>query len=390
MKHGGQMRSRLKFGLTAALLALALVGAACSSDENGGANNNGSGNSEPSGSESDQVAAAAERMESYLSDPHDLVKTEKLSAAPEKGKHIVWLQCSQPSCGVIGDGVEEAAGVMGWTMERIDFSNTDPESIITAMEQAVRQKPDGIALSGVPSERFEVALEAAHAAGIPVVNSAVIDNVGGMDGNGIIALLGGPGAYKHAASVTADWVIADSDGKANVLVVTADDFPIIRQEGIDVRAHFDENCDDCSVHPLNQAVADIAVNTPSNVVSALQENPAIDYVYFGFGDLSRGVAVAIADAGLDAQVVGIAPTPENSQRIVDGEEAAWTSWSTPIIGWDIMDAFARHFNSDDMAPVNNQPLALRLMTIEHPPSSTEPIYPENYEELYRKLWLLDG
>lgn len=379
------MKSHLRLGFTGLLITFALVAGACGDDGDDAATN---GTDTPSGSTDEQAQAAAERIEPYLEDPTELVNDVQLGQTPEEGKHIVWLQCSQPSCQVIGDGLEEATAKLGWTMDRIDFSNTDPEAVITAMNQAVAADPDGIALSGVPSERFETALSAAKSAGIPVVNAAVIDEVGGMDGNGIIALLGGSEAYKRAGSITADWVISDSNAEANVLVVTADDFPIIRQEGEDVRAHIEENCSGCSVQALNQAVADIATNTPTNVVSALQENPAIDYVYFGFGDLSRGVAPAIADAGLDVKIVGIAPTPENSQRVIDGEENAWTSWSTPIVGWDIADAFARFLNGDDMEPVNNQPMALRLMTIEAPPSDTEPIYPANFEELYTSLWQL--
>lgn len=376
------MNSRFRAGGLAVLLALALVAGACGDDTD-----DGEAGTEPQSDETSSVAAdAAERIEPFLEDPTELVNREQLSEKPEEGKHLTWLQCSQPSCGVIGDGVDAAVAQLGWTMDRIDFSNTDPESVITAMNQAVDAAPDGIALSGVPSERFDVALQMAKAADIPVVNAAVIDEVGGMDGNGIVALLGGDEAYRLAGATTADWVISDSDAEANVLIVTADDFPIIKKEAEDVQAHIEAECESCSVQKLNQAVADIATNTPTNVVSALQENPSIDYVYFGFGDLSRGVAPAIADAGLDAKIVGIAPTPENMQRVIDGEEHAWTSWSTSIVGWDVVDAFARFFNGEDMEPVNNQPMALRLMTVENPPSETEPIYPANYEELYQELW----
>lgn len=379
------MNSRRRVGALAALLSLALLAGACGGDDDADTDSKG-GSSNGGGDTSTQVADAKERSDALLAEPKELRTTEPLSKKPEAGKTVAWLQCSQSSCGVIGDGVTAAAEVLDWKINRIDFSNTDPESIITAMDQAVDSKPDAIALSGVPSERYEVALERANEAGIPVITGAVIDEVGGMDGNGIVGLVGGGASYEEGASIVADWVIADSDGKANVLIVTADDFPIIKFESEAVQAHLDEACDGCKYTVLNQAVADIATNTPNNVVSALQQDPTIDYVYFGFGDLSRGVAPAISAAGLDAQVVGLAPVNENFQRLIDGEEAAWASWATSLIGWGMVDGLARFFNGDDMEPANDQPLTFRLFTADSPPPNENPIFPTNYEELYAELW----
>lgn len=377
------MHSRWRVGALAALLSLSLVAAACGDDggtDAGG--DDGSGN----GGNQEQVEAARERAEAMLAEPTEIRALTPLEKAPEPGKTIAWLQCSQSSCGVIGDGVTAAAEKLGWTVKRIDFRNEDPESIITAMDQAIDAKPDAIALSGVPSERYEAALERAHAAEIPVITGAVIDEVGGMEGNGIIGLVGGSASYEEGASIVADWVIADSGGDANILAVTADDFPIIKFEIEALQKHVEENCDDCTVTVLNQAVADIATNTPNNVVSALQENPDIDYVYFGFGDLSRGVAPAVAGAGIEAKIVGLAPVNENLQRLMDGEEHAWASWATSLVGWGMVDGLARFFNGEDMEPANNQPLTFRLFTADSPPEDENPIFPTNYEDLYADLW----
>jgi hypothetical protein len=49
------------------------------------------------------------------------------------------------------------------------------------------------------------------------------------------------------------------------------------------------------------------------------------------------VVASIAEAGLDTNIAGVAPTSEDYERNTDGEEAAWASWSTPLVGWDIVD-----------------------------------------------------
>lgn len=360
--------------------ALALSLSAC------GSNSTKTSSDDPGGSgDSAQVQAAKERAQALLAEPTELVENEPLSKKPD-AKTVAWLQCSQSSCGVIGDGVTAAGKLLGWKVKRFDFSNTDPESVITTMDQAVDSNPDAIAISGVPSERYEAALARAKAKGIPVIEGAVVDEVGGMDGNGIVGLVGGKAAYKAGAEAVSDWIIGDSGGDANVLVVTADDFPIIKFEADSVEGHLAAECKGCKVTRLNQAVADIGTNTPNNVVSALQENPKIDYVYFGFGDLSRGVAPAVSGAGLDTKIVGLAPVNENFQRLMDGEEAAWASWATSLIGWGMVDGLARYFNGDSMESANDKPLTFRLFTADSPPPNESPVFPTNYADLYAKMW----
>jgi hypothetical protein len=65
--------------------------------------------------------------------------------------------------------------------------------------------------------------------------------------------------------------------------------------------------------------------------------------------------------------VGVAPTPEDYQRIIDGEEAAWASWSTPLAGLGHRRRFARFFNDESVEPMNNQPMPISLFTEENQP-----------------------
>lgn len=389
LTSGDDMRRRMRTGGIAVLAVLALLAGGCSSDDGtGAAGGSDDATEDTGGGPAGNPAAeeAQERAEAFLEDPTELRDLEPLSATPEEGKRIVWLRCSQPSCQVIGDNVVAAAEELGWEVDTIDFSNTEPESVIVAMNQALDSDPDGIALSGIPSDRIEEPLARAQEAGIPVISAAVVEEVGGIDGNGIIGLMGGPNSYETGASAVVDWVIADSGGDANIAVFTVDDFPIIRFEAEAVQAHVEEACPDCTVTVVNQTTADIGTNTPGSVVSTIQENPDIDYVYFGFGDLSRGVTPALLEAGLDAKVVGLAPTEENYQRIIDGEEAAWASWSTPLVGWDIVDGFARFYNGDDLDVIDDRAMTIQLFTEEHPPESESPIFPANYKDLYDEIW----
>ncbi|MGE3622103.1 MAG: hypothetical protein AB7L84_16740, partial [Acidimicrobiia bacterium] len=195
-----------------AVLALAACGS--DDDEPVGAGGGGGG-SESSGD--DQVTAARARVEEALAEPTEFIGREPLSEVPEPGKELIFLRCSLPVCSIIAAAFQDAAAVLDWKAEIIDFSSTDPESVIAAMNQAVDAAPDGIAITGLPISAFEEPLARAQKAGIPVSIGAVADvEVGGMDGNGVVGLSSGPATVLAAAYMVGDYMIADSEGEANV------------------------------------------------------------------------------------------------------------------------------------------------------------------------------
>ncbi|MGE0309329.1 MAG: substrate-binding domain-containing protein [Acidimicrobiia bacterium] len=336
----------------------------------------------------DQVAAARARYEQALLEPTGFVGREVLSSVPEPGKQLIFLRCSLPVCGIIAEAFGNAASVLDWDTSVIDFSSTDPESVIAAFNQAIDQGPDGIAITGLPISAFEEPLERARQAGIPVTIGAVAGvEVGGMDGNGVIGLSSGVNTVVTAANMVGDYMIAESDGTANIAVFTVEDFPIIKAETEGLVQHITENCDGCKVKVINQAVGDIGTVVPGAVVSAVQSDPTIDYVYFAFGDLSRGVGPALADARYEGEIVGYGPITESYQKLIDGEEAAWSGASNRATGWDLIDTLARYFVGD---PLSNDDLQLlQLFTSASPPPNENPGIPSNFEELYPILWGLE-
>lgn len=384
----------------ALLVAGLLLAGACSDDEGedsgastteaeGSTDGTGDGSTttegDDTGGEGDQVAEAEARLAEHLAPPTSFADREPLSAPIEPGQELIFLRCSLPVCSSIAASFQDAAEAVGWSVSVIDFSSTDPESVIASFNQAVDAAPDGIAITGVPATAYEEPLQRAKDAGIPVAIGAVAGvEVGGMDGNGIIANVSSVNNSLAAAAMVADYVIADSGGEANVAIFTVEDFPIVKAQTDGVAEYIEANCDGCSARIVNQAVADIGTVVPGAVVSVLQEDPSIDYVYFGFGDLSRGVAPAIADAGFDAKLVGYGPFNESYQRLIDGEEAAWAGASNRATGWDLVDGFARYFAGDDLSDDRLQ--LLQLFTADSPPSSDDPGIPENFEDLYLELW----
>src|SRR5688500_16431666 len=105
----------------------------------------------------DGSAAAAAAPEPITAAPTKINPSTPLEAAPAAGKTLFWLQCELPICEKIGGGVKDATEAAGWNFESVVFKSADPCS---GIEAAVQQKPDVIAITGIPSAAVESQLKA--------------------------------------------------------------------------------------------------------------------------------------------------------------------------------------------------------------------------------------
>jgi hypothetical protein len=78
------------------------------------------------------------------------------------------------------------------------------------------------------------------------------------------------------------------------------------------------------------------------------------------------VVASLAEAGLDTNIAGVAPTSEDYERITDGEEAAWPA-GRPRWWAGTRRRFARFSNDESVEPMNNQPMTISLFTEENQP-----------------------
>ena len=127
------------------------------------------GNSDATTSSGDASAAAASAPEPVTTPPTKINVTTPLAKPPAAGKTLFWLQCELPICEKIGGGVKAATEAAGWNYESLVFKSADPGA---GIESAVQQKPDVIAITGIPSAAIKSQLKAAAEAGIPVVTCA--------------------------------------------------------------------------------------------------------------------------------------------------------------------------------------------------------------------------
>lgn len=376
-------RSRLSAAAVASGAVAALLLTACSSAAPAASQ----GGQPTATATSPGLAAAEQAVAAYSRPPAALGVTQPLPAAPPKGKTVVFLQCEVQQCIYGGDGFRAAAAAVGWTVKTLPWVSTNPATLVSALQQALtlRPKPYAVSLSGLPQVIW-ASEEAAYAkAGVLMVPWSI----GPVTTNAtVIANILAPQDSELQGKLLADWFIADSKGKGNVLQQDIPQYPTIGEVGSGFRDEVAGRCPGCKVTTLDVTGTEVAANgVTSAIVSALQRNPSIGYVAASDIALAPGLPAALKAAGLtDVKILGGAATPIDEQNVRDGTEAAVMQNDLVYCGWQIMDVLLRHeagmtFTVDDGGMPQQ---ILTKATIG--PATDSALVPAGYPALFQKLW----
>jgi len=341
----------------ALLVPLVLVAAACGSDDNSSSTDSTEATTEGTeaategteaateGTEAmteggDGVAAAQAAVDAVSEPATDIGPTIPLDGVPEP-KTVAWLECEQPACKTETVGFQDATAALGWDLIVIPAQSGAQGP---AIQQALDQGADFIAHSGSPLATAEEQIAAAQAAGVGYYSCYSTDIPDPEVNNLYIQCGDAPGVFAGGELIS-NWVIADSGGTANTLLVNIPDFPVLVSEAEGAAAAYAENCPDCTLETLDTTIdALIAGEVPAAVASRLQANPDIDYIHFTFSDLPAGVADTLEEAGLldGVKIVGVDFSAQiGLTEIVAGRHAAWTANPKVYAGWLMVDAMAR-------------------------------------------------
>jgi ribose transport system substrate-binding protein len=340
------------------------------------------------GTEGQEAAdAAGARIQPLLEPVTEIPVTEPLDATPEPGKKLYWLEGNIQSILPITGGFEAATKALGWDLTTITYDPSDPQGPNAAMQQAVDADADFIAISGQPITAIETALAAAKAKDIPVF-AMFGENEADPD-KGVVAVVGGLNTTASNAENLADFMISDSGGEANSLLVSLPDFTILQYAEQKMTDQFDSQCTSCKYDTLEATIADLtAGNVPGQVVSYLQAHPDVTYVNLAIGDLATGLPEALTAAGIgrDVKIVGGVPNIDQIQSLIDDTSDAWKALPRVSAAWMMVDAMARYDQSMDTT-VDEVVAAAPIFTPENVESpATDYAGVPGYEDQWKALW----
>ncbi|MCX4825174.1 substrate-binding domain-containing protein [Streptomyces sp. NBC_01142] len=304
------------------------------------------------------------------------------------GKTVVYVAQTMTNPGVasVAKTVEEAGKVAGWNVRVIDGEGT-PAGIQAALSQAVTLKPSGIVIGGFDPNLTSQQVARAQAAHIPLVGWHAVRHPGPSKNPRLYTNV--TTKVEDVAKISADWVIARSNGNAGVVVFTDDSIPFARNKSELIK----QELATCSGVKLlayeNIPIPDASHRTPQEVSSLLSRfqnrwtySVAINDLYFA--DAAPALrAAAKPGSGPPFNIAAGDGDPSAFQRI-NSEQFQAATVPEPLSqqGWQIIDEFNRSFAgrapSGYVAPVH-------IATAANSSGATS-WNPSGYREAYREIW----
>jgi len=378
-------------------------------------------NAEEAAAEDEAVAAA----ESALAAPTSIGVDAPLAAPAEPGALIVSVLDGSDSDSIMSASMAEAAEVLGWTYQEV--GGVDPADVITtapaAFQEALDLEPAGIRISGAYVDAIAEGLAAAETAGIPVVCTGCSGAPAGAIKD---TSLDGDEQNTAWAQVLAAYVYAnkapDEDAAVEMFTLPV---PALNTFGIEFIGTLATLCRECSVleQPIDTTLlADVPLfvsdtmsislgrwallesgNVSAGVADALNEAVLFEpSIILGRGASAADIAllqqtpaveVPVADpsaapsgdaaAEVDAASSDVLGTPEQAAAL-----QAWTALPAPVLGWRVIDQFARIIGGE---PLAEGPLPSQLLTVGN---AADAVLDENgnyigiadYKEQFAALW----
>jgi ribose transport system substrate-binding protein len=241
-----------------------------------------------------------------------------------------------PALGVEAKGIQEAATGLGITVKTCD-GKLQPAAASACISQATRSGADGILIDSITPQTVTTALREAEAKKIPVVQMFGVPGTNGP----YTQFFSLQDRQSHA--IAADWIIANSLGKAHVLTSTSKgDLAAENTVKTGGGAELTQRCPSCQVTNVN--ITPTTVDSLTAATStALLKAPTIDYGLPEFDFLvplfQRGVQQAGRTTKL--KIVSTNGVLSSMQLVKAGKQAADGTANRNYGGWAAMDAYVR-------------------------------------------------
>ena len=366
-----------------AIMALGLTACTSGSSESSGTGATAAGDSGCS----DVVATAQKAVDaaSKSDTPWDGPTTGPKAA---EGKTLVYVAQSMTNPGVAGvaKGLQEAAAAIGWNVKVIDGLGT-PAGIQSAFSSALTTKPDGIVIGGFDPKTTAAQVAEANAAKIPLAAWQALSTPGPSTDPQLFTNI--TTKVEDVAKISADYVIAKSNGKAGVVIFTDSSIPFAEGKSQMIKKEL-ETCSGVKVLDYdNVPLSDVSARMPQEVSSLLSKHNdawtysvAINDVYY------ENAAAALRAGGVQPGGapfnVGAGDGDSSAlQRIKAGQyQTATVPSPLKSEGWQIVDELNRAFNNQ---PASGYVPQIHVSTKENT-TSTDAWDPVGYQEAYKKIW----
>ncbi len=372
-------KSRFRAGIAAVIcLGAVMLLAACgsSSSSSSSSSSGSSGGSTTSASSGNAgVAYAKQQIAAASAIPTFKLKAPSFDMTKIKGKVIFDIPVTSAVPYVVS--VDQAAAQVAkkYGAKWVEYTNQGTPTQWTAgINQAIAQHANVIILGqGIAVNLIVPAMQKAKAAGIPVVITHDFQN-----GQQNTPPPTGPGAavnkltkafvnvpFWEAARLEADYVIAQTNGKADDVIFTSPDVPPSNGITAAMTKEFKDHCTSCKVKVITVPLADWATKIAPQTQSSLTSDPGINWVTPIYDSMSLYAQQGITAAGKSGSVhiASYNGTPAvmkliqsgNIMSMDVGENITWLAYAT-------MDQVGRVITGSPIVASGNEETPLRVFT----------------------------
>jgi ribose transport system substrate-binding protein len=388
----------------AALVALAVLVAGCGSSGSSSSSTSAAGTSTASGG-SDTLAGASAPISEAKQALADLEKpvTQLTPSGPPfdarkatAGKRVGWVTVTNsiPFTTIMFQGVNPAAKALGIKLEVCDGKG-QPAEWARCYSRFIGEKVDLIVSQSVDPRILKSSISAANKAGIPVVTTS--SNFPGA------ALWPGtaaedPQPFKEVGKAIGDYIVADSGGKANALIITSNEVYTAPAQAKATTDELDKYCPQtCKYKVVDVPIGQWADKIPTVVQAQLTSNPDLTYVspvYDGAVPFAIS-AIHAKNAQDKTKVVSFNAIPDvmkymQNKDVLTADIGVWVEQH----GYAAIDAVARVLNGEkDTAALKDSKLAMRMFDTNNVGSldfkDTASWYGSaNLADFYGKQWMI--
>jgi ribose transport system substrate-binding protein len=338
----------------------------------------------------EDVVAQAKAEVAALSSQHTPWEGPSTAPKPQPGKHIVWLSVDEQNQASHqwGDAIREAAGKIGWTATVID-GHDSPSGWLEGLNQAIALHADGV-VTDVDFTSLQAQVQVAREKGIVFVGIHAAARPGPQPNLGLFVNIGqDPAAIGRAQ---ADWIIANSDGRAHVVVTTHGEFAIAETKARATEARL-KQCTTCVVEEYsNSPMAEVGQRQPALVTAWVQRYRTPLYVT-AVADYTLQFQVPALKAGgvppLAVTLVGADGDKSAYARIRAGDQYQHVTVAEPyeMEGYEAVDELNRAFHQEPPSGMVQQPYLVTPDNIHAQGGDQDTYIPaSDYKKRYLELW----
>ncbi|MHB1171146.1 MAG: substrate-binding domain-containing protein [Lacisediminihabitans sp.] len=303
------------------------------------------------------------------------------------GKHIVYMSGDQQNSldKAYGDSLVVAAKSIGWSVTIIDGKGS-PTGWLAGMDQAIGLHPDGIAIFA-DAASLKDAIKAANAAKIPVVGLHAAAQPGAS--NGLFTNI--QESPELIGKAEADFAIADSQGKARVIIVYHGEYQIAQIKAEAMKKEL-TTCPGCQLLEYsNFPASESAQRTPQLMTSWVSKYGPHFYV-LSVGDNDFDFAVPALNAGgvpkTGVKLVGSDGTAAAYQRIREGNyQVATVPEPAELEAYQAVDELNRAINGAQPSGFVPPAYLVTKTNIDAEGGSQGLFIPSNdYKKHYEAIW----